>query len=72
VLVDQLVQDRGHSVGSACDVVRVLAGHSCSPLFPGIGAAVAHTTLGEPRNVAVNAVLFLICIAVATGRLTGL
>jgi DoxX-like family len=37
-----------------------------------IGAAVAHTELGEPRNVAVNAVLFLICVAVAAGRFTGL
>jgi hypothetical protein len=37
-----------------------------------IGAAVAHTKLGEPRNVAVNAVLFLICIAVAASRFTGL
>lgn len=37
-----------------------------------VGAAVAHTKLGEPRNVAVNAVLFLICVAVAAGRFTGL
>src|SRR5271170_34346 len=37
-----------------------------------IGAAVAHARLGEPRNVAVNAVLFAICIAVAAGRFAGL
>jgi hypothetical protein len=37
-----------------------------------IGAAVAHTRLSEPRNVAVNAVLFAICVFVAVGRLRGL
>ena len=37
-----------------------------------IGAAVAHTRLREPRNVAVNAALFAICLWVAIGRLHGL
>lgn len=37
-----------------------------------IGAAVAHTKLHEPKNIAVNVVLFAICIAVAAGRLAGL
>jgi hypothetical protein len=37
-----------------------------------IGAAVAHTRLSEPRNVAVNAVLLAICVFVAVGRLRGL
>jgi hypothetical protein len=37
-----------------------------------IGAAIAHTKLHEPKNVAVNAVLFTICLAVAAGRLAGL
>jgi hypothetical protein len=36
------------------------------------GAAVAHTRLREPRNVAVNAILFAICVLVAIGRFTGL
>lgn len=36
------------------------------------GAAVAHTRLREPRNVAVNAILFAICTLVAIGRFTGL
>ncbi len=33
-----------------------------------VGAAVAHTRLREPRNVAVNAVLFVLCLPVAAGR----
>ena len=37
-----------------------------------VGAAVAHTKLREPRNVAVNAVLFVICVGVAAGRFAGL
>lgn len=37
-----------------------------------IGAAVAHTRLHEPRSVAVNTVLFAICLWVAIGRLHGL
>jgi len=37
-----------------------------------VGAAVAHTRLREPRNVAVNAVLFVICVGVAAGRFAGL
>jgi hypothetical protein len=36
-----------------------------------IGAASAHTRLHEPRNVAVNAVLFAMCVFVAVGRLAG-
>ena len=34
-----------------------------------VGAAVAHTRLREPRNVAGNAVLFLLALTVASGRL---
>lgn len=35
-----------------------------------VGAAVSHTRLREPRNVATNAVLFTLCLVVAIGRLT--
>ena len=34
-----------------------------------IGAAWAHVRLGEPRSVAINAVLFAMCLFVAIGRL---
>lgn len=37
-----------------------------------VGAAIAHTRLHEPRNVAINAVLFVICLAVAAGRFASL
>ncbi len=37
-----------------------------------IGAAMTHIRLREPRNVAVNAVLFAICALVAVGRFAGL
>jgi DoxX-like family len=37
-----------------------------------IGAAVAHTRLHEPRNVAVNAILFAMCLFVAAVRFTEL
>jgi hypothetical protein len=36
-----------------------------------IGAATAHARLHEPRNVAINAVLFALCVFVAAGRLLG-
>jgi hypothetical protein len=34
-----------------------------------VGAAVSHTRLREPHNVAVNAVLFALCLVVVIGRL---
>ncbi len=34
-----------------------------------VGAAATHTRLGEPRAVATNIVLFVLCLAVAIGRL---
>jgi uncharacterized membrane protein YphA (DoxX/SURF4 family) len=37
-----------------------------------IGAASSHTRLREPRNVAVNALLFGMALTVAIGRLAGL
>lgn len=37
-----------------------------------IGAAIAHARLREPRNVAINAVLFAMALAVAIGRLNDL
>jgi uncharacterized membrane protein YphA (DoxX/SURF4 family) len=37
-----------------------------------IGAAVAHTKLGEPRAVATNALLFALALTVAIGRLADL
>jgi uncharacterized membrane protein YphA (DoxX/SURF4 family) len=36
-----------------------------------IGAAAIHTRLHEPQNVAVNAVIFALCMFVAAGRLFG-
>lgn len=36
-----------------------------------IGAASIHTRLHEPQNVAVNAVVFALCLFVAAGRLFG-
>jgi hypothetical protein len=36
-----------------------------------IGAATAHTRLHEPQNVAVNAVIFALCVFVVAGRLFG-
>lgn len=37
-----------------------------------VGAAIAHTKLNEPRNVASNAVLFALALTVAVGRLAEL
>jgi len=37
-----------------------------------IGAATAHAKLREPRNVAINAVLFAMALTVAVGRLNDL
>ena len=36
-----------------------------------IGAASAHVRLREPRSVAINGVLFAMCVFVAIGRLSG-
>lgn len=36
-----------------------------------VGAATIHTRLHEPKNVAINAVLFALCGFVAAGRLFG-
>ena len=36
-----------------------------------VGAAICHTKLREPRNVAINAVIFAIAVFVAYGRFTG-
>ncbi|HZM84019.1 MAG TPA: DoxX family protein [Candidatus Limnocylindrales bacterium] len=36
-----------------------------------VGAAICHTKLREPRNVAINAVIFVIAVFVAYGRFTG-
>ncbi|MGH3794581.1 MAG: DoxX family protein [Pseudonocardiaceae bacterium] len=36
-----------------------------------VGAAAAHARLREPRTVAVNAVILLVCLAVAVGRFAG-
>jgi uncharacterized membrane protein YphA (DoxX/SURF4 family) len=36
-----------------------------------VGAAVTHARLREPQNVAVNTVLFAVCLFVAWGRLAG-
>jgi hypothetical protein len=33
-----------------------------------VGAAVTHTKLREPRNVAINAAIFAVCVFVALGR----
>lgn len=48
------------------DVLAPLA--ACGLALIMVGAAIAHTRLHEPRNVAVNAVLFAICMTVAVGR----
>ena len=37
-----------------------------------IGAASAHARLHEPRNIAVNALLFSLCVFVVVGRTAGL
>jgi uncharacterized membrane protein YphA (DoxX/SURF4 family) len=37
-----------------------------------VGAAVSHTKLREPRNVAINAVIFAVCVFVAVGRFADL
>lgn len=37
-----------------------------------IGAAISHAKLGEPRNVAINALLFGVCVFVAAGRFADL
>lgn len=37
-----------------------------------IGAAISHTRLREPRNVAVNATILVLALAVAIGRFAGL
>ncbi len=36
-----------------------------------MGAARAHARLGEGRSIAVNVLLFALCLAVAVGRLAG-
>ncbi|MGH3906612.1 MAG: DoxX family protein [Pseudonocardiaceae bacterium] len=36
-----------------------------------VGAGAAHARLREPRTVAVNAVILLVCLAVAVGRFAG-
>ena len=37
-----------------------------------VGAAVTHTKLREPRNVAINAAIFAVCVFVAVGRFADL
>jgi hypothetical protein len=37
-----------------------------------VGAAISHTKLREPRNVATNAVIFAVCVFVAVGRFADL
>lgn len=58
-LLAPALSDRGEVLAplAACGLAAVM-----------VGAAVAHSRLREPRNVAVNAVLFGICVAVALGR----
>lgn len=37
-----------------------------------VGAAVAHTRIGEPRTAAVNVLIMLLCLVVAAGRIAGM
>lgn len=37
-----------------------------------VGAATAHTRLGEARTAAVNVAILLVCVGVAAGRLAGM